>query len=136
MSLALRVFDPPQCCATGVCGPDVDPAVVQFAADLRWLTAQGVEVERYNLAQQPEAFLQEPVVRDAVNASGTGVLPLLVAAGLIVAHSRYPSRSDLARIAGLDVPSSDPEPDPEAEGHLLALDIADQPCCDPGDGCC
>ena len=33
----LEVFDPAMCCSTGVCGVDVDPVLVQFAADLQWL---------------------------------------------------------------------------------------------------
>ena len=45
----LEVFDPPQCCSTGVCGPSVDPKLVQFAADLHWLANQRLSVERYNL---------------------------------------------------------------------------------------
>ena len=39
----LEVFDPAMCCSTGVCGVDVDPDLVQFAADLQWLGEQGVE---------------------------------------------------------------------------------------------
>ena len=31
----LEVFDPAMCCPTGVCGVDVDPALAQFAADLK-----------------------------------------------------------------------------------------------------
>ena len=45
----LEVFDPAMCCSTGVCGVDVDPVLVQFAADLQWLGEQGVEIKRYNL---------------------------------------------------------------------------------------
>ena len=35
--LKFEVFDPAMCCPTGVCGPSVDPKLVQFAADLEWL---------------------------------------------------------------------------------------------------
>ncbi len=56
----VQVFDPPMCCATGVCGPEVDPALVRFASDLEWLKSSGVEVERFNLAQQPAAFVGQP----------------------------------------------------------------------------
>lgn len=126
---SLRVFDPPQCCSTGVCGPDVDPALVQFATDLKWLAARGVTVERFNLAQQPEAFIRESTVRDAVNASGTGVLPLLVAEGRIVSHGRYPARDALAQIAGL----AEAEPEP-----IIGLDVVSGPasgfCCGPDGG--
>ena len=53
----LQVFDPALCCSTGVCGTTVDPALPAFAADLAWLAEQGVTVERFNLAQQPGAFV-------------------------------------------------------------------------------
>lgn len=51
--MEIRVFDPPMCCSTGVCGPSVDPELVRFSADLDWLKAQGVTVERYNLSSSP-----------------------------------------------------------------------------------
>jgi hypothetical protein len=35
----VRVFDPPMCCASGVCGPSVDPELARFAADLDWLAS-------------------------------------------------------------------------------------------------
>ena len=40
---ALQIFDPAMCCSTGVCGVDVDPVLVQFAADLKWVAEQGVD---------------------------------------------------------------------------------------------
>lgn len=133
--MTLRVFDPPQCCSTGVCGSDVDPALVQFAADLKWLAARGVTVERYNLAQQPEAFIHDSAVREAVNASGTDVLPLVVAEGRIAAHSRYPARDELARIAGLAEARTDPATE---DASLLGLDVVAGPvagsCCGSDSG--
>jgi hypothetical protein len=33
------------CCSTGVCGPEVDPILVQFAADLDALGSSEVKVE-------------------------------------------------------------------------------------------
>ena len=52
----LEVFDPPMCCSTGVCGPSINPALPQLAADLQWLKDLGVQIERFGLAQQPAAF--------------------------------------------------------------------------------
>jgi len=42
----LEIFDPAMCCSTGICDVDVDPVLVQFAADLQWLAEQGIEVKR------------------------------------------------------------------------------------------
>lgn len=47
-----------------LCGPTVDPVLPKFAADLEWLRSQGVEVERYNLAQEVGAFTYIASVRD------------------------------------------------------------------------
>lgn len=52
----VQVFERAVCCSTGVCGPNVDPVLVRFASDLDWLKGQGVNVERNNLSQQPQAF--------------------------------------------------------------------------------
>ncbi len=125
ISSMLRVYDPPQCCSTGVCGPDVDPTLVQFAADLRALEYSGVAVERFNLAQQPEAFVAEPVVVQAINAVGTSVLPLLVVDGRVVSHSRYPSRVELATLLRV----ADGQP-------AFRLDVSVATCCAPEAGCC
>ena len=32
----IQIFDPALCCSTGVCGVDVDQALVQFSADVDW----------------------------------------------------------------------------------------------------
>jgi len=98
----LEIFDPPMCCSTGVCGPNVDPALAQFAADCRWLADQGVRVERYNLAQQPQAYAADETVKAALAEYGNRCLPLVLLDGAIVSKGRYPSRQSLARLAGLE----------------------------------
>jgi hypothetical protein len=99
----LSVFDPPMCCSTGVCGPSVDPALPRFAADLDWLKRQGIEVERHNLAQQPQAFASNPTVIAALREHGNDCLPLVFVDGVIVSRGTYPDRHGLARLAGLEV---------------------------------
>jgi hypothetical protein len=89
------------CCSTGVCGPSVDPTLVQFAADLEWLKTQGVEVVRFNLAQEPAAFTVNAAVTAALQERGTDCLPLLVLDGRVVAEGTFPSRDALAALAGI-----------------------------------
>ena len=92
----VQVFDKPMCCSTGVCGPEVDPALLRFAADLEWLKRQGHRVERFNLAQQPAAFAENKEVLQLVAAQGTYCLPLVVVDGRIVSRREYPTRERLA----------------------------------------
>ena len=98
----LEIFDPPMCCSTGVCGPVVDPVLPRFAADLHWLANEGVDVKRYNLAQEPQAFATNASVRAALADHGNECLPLLVVNGQIVSHGVYPDRRKLAEFTGID----------------------------------
>lgn len=95
------VFDRPMCCSSGVCGPEVDPMLVSFSSDLLWLTRQGVEVERLNPAQQPEAFAASPLVRQELNAHGAACLPVVAVDGNVVSRGTYPTRAALAGWAGV-----------------------------------
>jgi Arsenical resistance operon protein ArsD len=117
----LKVFDPPMCCSTGVCGPSVDPALVQFASDFLWVAGQGVHVERYNLAQQPQAFASNDTVTVLLREQGNGCLPLILLDGEVISIGRYPSREELANAVGLDLDI----PKPAGAG----LRIVQRRCC-------
>lgn len=97
-----EVFDPPMCCSTGVCGPSVDPALVKFTADFHWLAGQGVVVNRFNLAQQPQAYVANAVVKAALMEFGNGCLPLILVNGVIASKGRYPTRQELSTMTGVE----------------------------------
>jgi len=130
MSL-LSVFDPPMCCSTGICGSEVDPTLVRFAADLRWLEAQGVRVVRHNLAQEPAAFVAEVAVQTALAADGEGCLPLLVVEDEIRHRGAFPDRATLAAWFDLEAP---------ADTTPFVLREVPPPCCPAPEGeeggCC
>ncbi len=92
----VQVYDKPMCCSTGICGPDVDPVLPQFAADLDWLKGQGHAVERYNLAQQPQAFIENKAIHQLLSTAGTDCLPVVLIDGEIVSQATYPSREELS----------------------------------------
>ena len=97
----LTVFDPAMCCSTGVCGSDVDQVLVDFSADVQWLKGRGVQIERYNLAQQPMSFVENAKAKAFLEASGAEGLPLLLLDGETVMAGRYPKRAELARWLGI-----------------------------------
>ena len=99
----IEIFDPALCCSTGVCGPEVDPALVTFAADVERVAAHGGQVRRYNLAQEPLAFAQNKTVSAFLARSGQESLPLILVDGEIALAGRYPTRELLARWAGVTV---------------------------------
>jgi hypothetical protein len=85
----IQVYDPPMCCSTGLCGTQVDPALVSFAALLTELSRKGVTVERYNLGQQPMAFVQNPTVKALLDTGNTAALPLILLDGAVYLKGRY-----------------------------------------------
>lgn len=106
----IQVFDPALCCSTGVCGVDVDQALVSFSADVAWASENGARIERFNLAQQPMAFAQNATVRGFLERSGQEALPLILVDGEVALAGRYPSRAELARWAGLAQPAAEAAP--------------------------
>ena len=97
----LQVYDPAMCCSTGVCGPEINPQLVRFAADLKWLQEHGVQVERFNLSQSPVAFVENEEVKRALTEQGETALPMIFANNRVASTGRYPDRRELATWAGL-----------------------------------
>jgi hypothetical protein len=120
-----QVYDPPMCCSTGVCGPQVDPVLPKFMEDFHWLANQGIAVERFNLSQQPQAFAGNPAVKATLAQDGTSCLPLILVNDNIVSKGRYPERDELARLTGL-----------QPEIKSAALPFLSGSSCKPGSGCC
>lgn len=100
---SIQVFDPALCCSSGVCGVEVDQALVSVAADIDWARQNGAQIDRFNLAQQPMAFAETPAVKQFLELSGQEGLPLTLVDGQIALAGRYPSRDDLARWAGINM---------------------------------
>jgi hypothetical protein len=89
------------CCSTGVCGPNPDPELARLARDLAWLKHNGVEIERFNLAQEPKSFVENPAVLAALQADDTACLPIVIVDGEIVSRKSYPSREQLFELLGI-----------------------------------
>ena len=126
---SLQVFDRPLCCSTGICGPEVDPLLVAFAADLQWLAVKGVAVERINPAQQPQAFVANGIVRAELEVHGQHCLPLVLVDGVVVSRGEVPGRAQLAAWVGIPLGAGGPLP------------VISEGCCGsgksgPSAGCC
>ena len=121
----IQIFDKAMCCSTGVCGPQVDPVLPRFAADLEWLQSQGHQVDRFNLAQDPAEFVGNAVVQQMLTEEGVECLPLVIVDDRLVSRSEYPSRENLAMWTG------------SATKPKATLPMApDSGCCGGNSGCC
>jgi hypothetical protein len=118
----VEVYDPAMCCASGVCGPGVDPALLQIARDLRWLKTRGATVTRHGLSQEPDAFVSNARVVGMMATLGDAALPVTFVNGHVLASGRYPTRDELARALGPSAPA--------------VTSDASAACCAPGSGRC
>jgi hypothetical protein len=122
---SIRVYDPAMCCSTGVCGPSVDTQLLQITRDLRWFEAQGIQVERFNLAQQPDAFVENARIAGLLQAFGAEALPATLVNDTIVTYGRYPSREEMTTALTSD-----------SSHQSTQLHKVNEETCDPDRGCC
>lgn len=94
----LEIFDPAMCCSTGVCGPGVDPDLTRITSAVHSLEKRGIDVTRYNLANDPSKFIENEKVNPLLHEKGTDVLPVTILNGEIVKESSYPSNEELSSL--------------------------------------
>lgn len=105
--VSLKIYDPAMCCSSGVCGPNVNDKLVQLAAFLKGLNEEEYAVERYNLSQQPEAYVESQAVADNLKDKGTEVLPLIFVDDELMWSGDYPPVKELADALKTECPDAD-----------------------------
>ena len=135
----VEVFEPARCCATGVCGEDVDQELVTFSADMDFVRSQGGDVRRYNLASEPLAFAENEAVKGFLQVVGSKGLPLVLVDGVTAMTGGYPDRTQMAEWAGVTAAvtaGAVPGPAGATMLGLTAAEPAAGACCSETDDCC
>jgi hypothetical protein len=104
----LEIYEPAAGCTTGACGPDAAVSQEAFEETLEMLSNRGVEIHRFNLGHEPEAFSQNPTVKAALRSGGMASLPILLMDGQVLCQGAYPAQHELLAAAsnGLAVRNS------------------------------
>lgn len=118
------IFDPAMCCSTGVCGPSVDKELLRVATLLNNLKKKGVIVERHNLTNNPQIFVDNKVVNRMLLKDGMDVLPITIVDDEVVKTKAYPTNEEFLKL--LDLP----------EDFLKFTIKRPSKACDCEDGCC
>lgn len=98
----IEIFDPAMCCPTGVCGPSVDPELARIASVVFLLEKKGVDIRRYNLGNEPDAFVTHQLVNKILQDKGMDALPATVVDGQLMKEGIYPTTAELATWTGID----------------------------------
>ena len=94
----IEIFDPPLCCPTGLCGPTIDPALLDINEAILKLKSEfdgRANIGRYLLGQQPGKFVQQTDVITRLKLNGVAVLPITVVNGVVKKERAYPSYAEL-----------------------------------------
>jgi len=83
------------CCPTGLCGPTVDPVLLDINEAIIALKKEGITVERYSLNSQPQAFLSNPEVLRMVRERQMAVLPITLVDGKVAKTGEYPTLQEM-----------------------------------------
>lgn len=96
--VVIAIYDPPMCCPGGLCGPAVDPALLDISEACLTIEKEfggSVQVKRYLLSQQAAEFMRNPRVLELLRQQGTEVLPVTTVNGVVVKERAYPSLAEL-----------------------------------------
>jgi hypothetical protein len=99
----IKIYDPAMCCATGVCGPSIDPELTRVATAIFILEKKEVDITRFNLGSEPQAFIDETKVQELLNTKGTDALPTVIVDGEVKLVGRYPTNEEFAEWANISV---------------------------------
>ncbi|EKQ53071.1 MULTISPECIES: arsenite efflux transporter metallochaperone ArsD [unclassified Clostridium] len=97
------IFDPAMCCSTGVCGPSVDKELLRVATVLNTLKNKGIVVERHNLTNNPQIFVDNKAINEVLNSKGVEALPVIMVDGVIVKEGGYPTNDEFCEL--LEIPA-------------------------------
>jgi len=118
----LEIFEP------AVSGIGVDGDLLRVSAFINTLEAEGKKIIRYNISNEPQTFVNNKDVNDAIISEGNQVLPITILDGEIKQMGSYPSNANLATWSGM------------SREELLSMirkarDASGGGCCGGG-GCC
>lgn len=105
-------------------GPFVNQELLRVSAIINALEAEGKKIKRYHFSNEPQAFVLNQHVNDALMNEGTEALPVTIVDGEIKQMGSYPSNANLAVWTGM------------TREELISMIIKARNGAGGGGGCC
>lgn len=99
--LTIQIFDPPMCCPTGMCGPAIDPVLIEVHEAITKIHKEydgKVEVSRHLFGKDVQPFLANNKVLSLIREKGSGTLPITAIDGEIIKNGSYPTYEELKEL--------------------------------------
>lgn len=97
------IYDPAMCCSTGVCGASVNKELLRVATVIETLKQRGAEIIRYNLATEPNAYVENKTINEYLKKFGPEILPITEVDGCVIKTKGYPTNEEFADWTGITV---------------------------------
>jgi len=97
------IFEPAMCCSTGVCGPSVNKELLRITTVLNTLKNKGILIERYNLASNPQIFVDNKVINEILNIKGVEGLPVIMVDEVVIREGGYPTNNEICELLELPI---------------------------------
>lgn len=97
-TIELAIYDPPMCCPTGLCGPELDVELLAIKENLMKLGKEFGEqltTTRYMLTNDGPKFMEHPEIMQDMQNQGIEVLPVTTVNGKVVKKGAYPDFEEL-----------------------------------------
>jgi hypothetical protein len=91
----VEIFDPPMCCPTGLCGPTLDQTLLDVNEMILSLQTDGMQVARYQMTSDPQAFLNNPDIMRLVREQQMAALPITIVRGRVIKVGEYPTQTEI-----------------------------------------
>lgn len=91
----MEIYDPPMCCPTGLCGPNIDQTLLDVSEMIARLQSNGYRIERYQMSTHPNQFISNPEVMRLIRSKQLAALPIVMVHGDILSEGRYPSEDEI-----------------------------------------
>jgi hypothetical protein len=100
--MKIEFFEPPMCCATGLCGPAPDEKLVRLSQNIEILKNKysGIEIERYMITTHPLKFRENENVYNLVKENGRKILPITTYNDEVIKTSDYASLEEMEKQIG------------------------------------
>ncbi|MFZ5975692.1 MAG: arsenite efflux transporter metallochaperone ArsD [Bacillota bacterium] len=101
--MRIEFYEPPMCCATGLCGPSVDESLVKLNENIEYLKKKYTDslIERYMITQQPLKFKENQDVFQLIKQEGKDILPITTIDGKVIKTKQYPTLEDIESKIGV-----------------------------------
>ncbi|HDE7953483.1 MULTISPECIES: arsenite efflux transporter metallochaperone ArsD [Mammaliicoccus] len=114
--LNIEIYEEAMCCSTGVCGTEPDETLIKTNQINEYLKQNQIEVQRYNMNNNPNEFIKNKEVIRLIQEKGNEVLPITFIEGNIAKTGAYITQE-------------------EADEIITVNQMRNGGCCG-GDGCC